>query len=224
MPTRDITHAMTPVAGIQKITKQVVGTTTGHLLEHNMLTKVDPNGRSGPMTMGDVDARIQAGMYEITRYCQMLESQYQGPLYEDDASSDDTLDRVTRVTVVNTGGQTTPPHPTVRPGWGSTTPPRTTPSSTTPPTCRSTPPPTVDSRSEPPPASESAVEEEQLWVITTLFLKCQVLAFFVMIWAFSLYVLYCEMLEDKRGVGHNVHNGPWRGHRMLRGTNIRTRL
>ena len=183
---------------------------TGHLLEHNMLTQVDPNPQSGPMTMGDVDARIQAGMYEITRYCQRLESQYQGPLYEDDTSSDDTPDRVTRVTVVTKGGSATPPHSTVGTEGGSTTTPRTTPSPTTPPTCRLTPPPTVESQSEPPPASESTVADEQLWVITTLFLKCQVLAFFVTIWAFSLYILYCEMLEDKRGVGHNVHYGPWK--------------
>ena len=203
MPMGGMTHATSPVAGTQKIATQMVSTTTGRLLGHNMLTEVAPNRRSGPMTVGDVDARIHAGMDEITRYCRMLESQYQGPLYEDDASSDDTLDRVTRVTVVTTGGQTTPPHPTVRPGWGSKTPPRTTPLSTTPP-------PVVDGRSEPPPTSESAGEEEQLWVITTLFLKCQVLAFFVTIWAFSLYILYCEMLEDKRGVGHDVHYGPWK--------------
>ena len=194
----DVKHATTPLAGMQRIARQAVRTATGHLLEHNMLTQEDPNLHSGPMTMEDVDARIRAGMFEITRYCQRLESQYHGPLDDEDASGGGTPDRVTRVNVVTKGGSTTPPHTTVGTEGGSTTPPPTTP------------PPAMERQSEPPPTTEATTAAEQLWDMTTLFIKCQVLAFFVAIGAFSLYILYCETLGDKTGVVYTMRYGPWR--------------
>ena len=110
---------------------------------------------------------------------------------------------VTRVNVVTKGGSTTPPHSTVGTEGGRTTTPHTTP----PPT---TPPPTMERQSEPPPATEATVAVGQLCDMATLFMKCQVLAFFEAIWTFSLYILYCEPLGDKKGVGHTMHYGPWR--------------
>ena len=109
---------------------------------------------------------------------------------------------VTRVNVITKGGSTTPPHSTVGTEGGRTTTPHTTP------------PPTMERWSEPPPATEATVAVGQLCDMATLFMRCQVLAFFEAIRTFSLYIPYCDTLRDKKGVGH------W----MLRGTNIRTRL
>ena len=192
--TGDIEHAMTGVA------KQAVRLTTGHLMEHNMLSQEDQDQQSDPMTMEDVDARIRAGMFEITRYCQILESQYHGPVDDDDGPSGDAPDRVTRVTVMTKGDSTTPPHST---GGDDTITPPTTP----PPT---TPPPTMEEQSELPYETEAAMAAEQLWDMTTLFIKCQVLAFFVAILVFSLYILYCETIGDETGAGPTMHYGPWR--------------
>ena len=226
MLTGDITHALTPVAGIQRIAMQAVRTATWlsvpiggiygmcGMLYQDMVTKEyvittesseSANTRSECAVLEFADtvtlhiATITtSGMLTWRLQTRRIPVEQRDPWRRRIAHT-----CVTRVNVVTKGGSTTPPHSTVGTEGGRTTTPHTTP----PPT---TPPPTMERQSEPPPATEATVAVEQLRDMATLFMKCQVLAFFEAIWTFSLYILYCEPLGDKKGVGHTMHYGPWR--------------
>ena len=55
-----------------------------------------------------------------------------------------------------------------------------------------------------------AQADSQLMDLTVLHLKCQLLAFLVVVVVYNLYVLYMEVFGGKTRVQYFVHDGTWR--------------